>query len=341
MTALFNNLETGAVVRETQVVGIDGGGSKTRAVLVSADARVLAEAFGGRSVLGAAPSAAACAELVAVVDSLCAQTGVLRDDVSFWGLGVNGVDFPDEHAAQVAAVCRHVGIPSRRTVLVNDGIGALWGATAGARAAIVQHGSGFTAAYRTALGNETLFDHLGCGQSFDIRRQVLPLVVRMIDGRREPTPLKEDILALLGVEDEQAFAPALYRRTLPLGRLRDAPGLIVEAWRRGDSAAEQLLTAAIEDYAVAAGAMLARMEPGPRPEVSFGGGMIMHWPAALWQRLVRRVRHLRPDADVHRPLLAPEYGDALMAAHRAGCDVPALFAGLQHARTSEPSEVSA
>jgi len=314
---------------EALLAGIDGGGTKTAGVLLTATGRVLATATTGPSILDARPGARACAELRAAADALCERASVDRDAVTFWGLGVNGVDFADEHAAQHAAVCGHLGIPADRTVLVNDGIGALWGASSEARSVNVQHGTGFTAAYRSRLGSEELFDHLGTGLVFDIRRQVLPLVVRMIDGRRPATSLRDAILAHFGVGDPRQFSAAVYRRRFPRHLLKTTQKVVLCAWRDGDPAAESLLAAAIEDYALAAGAMAAHIGPGRPASVTFGGGMISHWPAELWERLACAARRACPKARVHAPLLSPAYGNAVMAAHHAGMEAGALFIGIR------------
>ncbi|MHC4983381.1 MAG: hypothetical protein ACYTF6_09465, partial [Planctomycetota bacterium] len=240
----------------------------------------------------------------------------------FCGIGLNGVDFDDELAVQRAAVAEAVGIGQEKLVLVNDGIAALWGATAAPAAAIIQHGSGITSAYRPDYGRETPFDNLNVGRIFDIRHESLPLVARMIDGRVEPTPLKDKLLSLLGLSAEQ-YAEAVFRRKFNYGLCMSAAPLIFEAYEQHDAAAELLVERAIEDYVQTAAAMV-RETGRDDAEVAFGGGTLAPAGEKFHRRLAERLAAAAPEAKVIRPRLEPHYGAAVMAAFNAGRD-PELF----------------
>jgi N-acetylglucosamine kinase-like BadF-type ATPase len=306
------------------LLGIDGGASKTAGVIIDSDGRILAQAgMAGSSIIGK-PNPRSCSVLRSLTDRLCAEAGLTRSAAAHCGIGLNGVDFEDEFAEQHADISAAVGFPPEQVTLVNDGIVALWGATPAPAATMLQHGSGFTAAYRSQYGEEALFDHLDVGNVFDMRQGLLSTVARMINGQLEATPLKEQALEFLRIEDEDAYAEAVFRGTIPRELWMRTPPLIYEAWLGGDPAAEKLVLSAVDDYAVTAHAMIGKTGTGS-PEVVFGGGVIAVAPDEFWQRLSARLRDYHPEITAERPKLLPEFGAAIMAGHQCEHDAQALF----------------
>lgn len=309
------------------LLGIDGGASKTVVVLLGTDGQILARARGPGSAIVGEPSEQSCAVLRGLVHEGCVAAGLTIQAVKYCGIGLNGIDFPDEHAVQLEGIAGAIGLPQDKVTLVNDGIVALWGACAAESAAIVQHGSGFTAAWRRAYGEETLFDHLNAGGVFDMRHELACAVARMIDGRLDVTPLKEIALAHYGIEDEASFAERLFRGRIPADRRRSTPPLVYRAWLDGDPVAARIVERAADDYATAAGAMVAKVG-APDTHVALGGGVIQQGPDRFRNMIASRIHARYPDATVAAPALLPEYGAALMAAHHVGLDVKELFGKL-------------
>jgi N-acetylglucosamine kinase-like BadF-type ATPase len=310
------------------LLGLDGGSAKTAGVIVTPEGRLLAQVRGPASAIIAAPSPEASSVLDSIVDSLCSQAEASRDDIRSCGIGLSGIDFDDELPMQQEGVAAALGIARERIILVNDAIVALWGATAKSAATLFQHGSGFTGAYRAQHGNEILFDHLSVASTFDMRREVVSLVARMLNGMAEPTPFKERILAHFGIEDEREYCEAIYRGRVSAERRRRTPPLIFAAWLEGDPGAAELVDGAIRDYSLAANAMVGATG-SPSPDVTFGGGVIAQAPDEFWRSLTNAIQQTHPLVTVKPPDLAPESGGAVMAGHHIGLDAVKLFQQLR------------
>ena len=304
-------------------LGIDGGGMKTAGVVLDAAGRAVAQGRAGGSAIQGRPRSAAMEVLAGLVDSLCRQAGAGRDQVAFSGVGLNGVDFDDEIEMQSRAIAEAVGIARDKFLLVNDGIAALWGATPAPAAAIIQHGSGITSAWRSDYGQERCFDNLNVGRIFDVRWEATGVVARMLDGRLQRTGLADKVLSHLELTAGN-FAEAVFRRNIPWPRLAGISRVIFEAYEAGDGGAELLVGRAIDDYAQTAAAMVRRTGRDDAT-ASFGGGTIAPAGEKFWQHLAERVAALAPKAKVIRPLLPPEYGAAIMAAFHAGQDAAAFY----------------
>lgn len=305
-------------------VGIDGGGSKTKAVLCTASGRVLARTHTGPCALIGPPTPEIREHLRHLTATLCRDAQVTPQAVARWCLGLNGIDFVDEIPTQFAALTETLGVPSERVLLVNDGIIALAGTGSAPVAAILQHGSGFTSAYRRQFGQETLFDHLNVGRIFDLRFELQALLARMIDGRAEITPLKERVLRHFHIDDERTYAELAFRRRIPISLILHTPDLVFEGWLAGDAAATWLVTQAIESYAVTTEAMLRRAGKGA--ELFLGGGVINRAPEPFWQLLTARLHKTDAHLLIGKPQFPPEFGAVALCAFHSGID-PAVFFG--------------
>jgi N-acetylglucosamine kinase-like BadF-type ATPase len=318
------------------ILGIDCGATKSAGVLCDLTGRILAWRRAGGCCIQQTLSPAARAELSGLVRDLCDQASISQPAVRYCAIGMNGIDFEEELRTQLAEVAKAVNLPVRRLGLVNDGIVALWGLTPASAAAILQHGTGVTAAWRRRPGGETLFDHLNSGKLFDMRSAALAMVARMIDGRKEATRLKDGLLSHLGIADERKFSEAVWRGRIPRARLLGTPVLIFQAWQEEDPAAEQLVRSAMEDYALTAYALGVKTR-SKTPHIGFGGGVIRQAPPQFWNLLRERVQSFMPGAVIAPPELQPELGAAVMAAFRLGCRPGAFF--LKLVKQSKESEV--
>ncbi|MHB9130266.1 MAG: N-acetylglucosamine kinase [Armatimonadota bacterium] len=311
-------------MQQQYYLGIDGGGSKTRGVLLNREGQVVASASAPASSIIGEPNPRSIHVLQTLVGALYRQAHCDQQAILHCGIGLNGVDFADEVAMQHASLATALTLSPLRVTLVNDGIGALWGVSAHPAALIIQHGTGFTAAYRTRFGDEHLFDHLNVGQCFDVRRAVLKVVARMIDGRTTPTSLKDAVLRYLGITTEESFAETIYREQVPPQALLRIVPVISAAWEVGDAAAIELLNDAAEDYLITVKAMITRTG-SDNAHIAFGGGVLEHLPGAFLEQLAAKILHEYPRASVLRPLLPAEVGCAIMAGFAAGEDPVDFF----------------
>ena len=306
-----------------QYIGIDGGGTKTVGVLADDTGATLATCKAGASAIVGMPSAEACAVLQSVQARLCEIGGIRPDAVAWLGLGLNGVDFPEETVMQHGVLSRVLAISPERFILVNDGIAALWGATPAPAAAIVQHGTGFTAAYRSAYGAELPFDNLDAGRFYDLRLEALARVARMIDGRAAVSPLKAAILACLDASAEKDYGEIVFLRNYSQPQLAAILPAVLRVAEAGDPATRSIVERAIADY-VCTAVTIVRKTGSSSPDVVFGGGRLLSAPEWFLKRIVDGVLRECPGVRIRRPELSPAVGAAIMAAHADGCP-PARF----------------
>lgn len=321
------------------LLGFDGGGTKTVAVLADVSGRILARSRANRCAIVGVPHPEAAEVMRSVCRDLCAQAGIAPEDILAAGVGLSGVDFADEFDAQRAAVAAALELAEARIHLVNDGIPALWGAAVAPATAIIQHGTGFTAAWRSKFGDEQLFDHLNNGKQFDLRDQLPIAVSRMLDGRLPETPLLAAALEHYGVHDRAAFPDLLYRGRVPWPIMATAVPVIIAAWEAGDPVATQLVERAVDDYALTAKVLLEKTGV-PTATLALGGGVFRAAGARFRAHVRHRILAANLAAEVITPRLPPEVGAVLMAAYRAGLAVEPLFESFSEETPAIPATLS-
>ncbi|HVK79094.1 MAG TPA: BadF/BadG/BcrA/BcrD ATPase family protein, partial [Verrucomicrobiae bacterium] len=242
------------------LVGLDCGGAKTAAAVCDAAGRIIARARGPGSAIVGLPGESFFGVIEPLLEEVLKAAGVALNDVTRVGMGLSGVDFADETRVQADYIGGRLGLRDR-LVLVNDGLIALWGASAGDRVVLVQHGSGVTTAYRDGLGHEAIFDSLDVAHVFDLRRAAVSRTARMIDGREPATSLKERVLAHCDVAAVD-FAEWYFRDPLARPRCSALAAVVFEAWRQDDAVAIELVEAAANDYVLTAQTMGQRLGDG-------------------------------------------------------------------------------
>jgi N-acetylglucosamine kinase-like BadF-type ATPase len=188
---------------------------------------------------------------------------------------------------------------------------------------LLQHGTEFTSALRPGFGKEHMLDSLDVARIFDIRLEALAAVARMIDGRREATPLKQRLLQHYGIDREEDFSEKIYRMSRA-DRYRTLPAEVFQAWEDGDSCAAELIQRAAEDYACLAFAATRRAGWDKEWVMVLGGGVIKTAPTKFFDLCRKEAAKKLPKVKVQQPEHPPELGAAVLAAYKGGQD-PQLF----------------
>lgn len=305
-------------------LGIDGGQTKTAGVIIDRDGNVVAEKYvEGMYHMGELdPDSQRVFNQLAV--DLCKEALVYVEDIEACGVGACGIDFAEQIPEKHQIFSDILFVPPENLVLVNDALVALWGATSGEGALIIQHGTAFTSAVRESWDNAYVFDSTDIGRLFDIRYELLVKVARMIDGRLPATGIKDRLLEFFNLNDESLFGPYIDHEIITAEQQLNTAPLIFNAWEEGDSCAAELIDCAIEDYVLMVKIMMDKIRT-KKIDVIFSGGLLERAPNSFINLCAEKIQAINPDADVKRPILPPVYGAAVMAAAHAGMDPVKFF----------------
>jgi glucosamine kinase len=268
-------------------VGVDGGGTGTRARLQDATGRTLWLGLAGPSGLsqGTRPAWQQVQQALANAFAAAGLPPAAPGDVAL-GLGLAGAevgglraDFLDGNPGYALGL------------LENDGITQLAGAHAGRPGIVVAVGTGAVAAAQYADGSQRRCGGWGWpagdeGAGSWLGLQAVRALQHALDGRAQPGPLSAAVAAALGAEAAAVQTWALQAGQQACAQL--AP-LVFAAAEQGDLLAEALLQTAAAETARLADALSAqRVDAVELPIVlngSVGARLASRWPAALQARL--------------------------------------------------------
>jgi glucosamine kinase len=289
------------------VVGIDGGGSKTRVIVASDSGRQLAEAEGPASAVrpgSAAMSADVIRMLVREALARCERSDVIPRALC---AGLAGVGREEERQAMLAALRRldlaeEVDVRADALIALDDAFGDGAGILIIAGTGSVAWGRGPTETVARCGGWGPQIGDEGSGAW--IGRRALGIVAAASDGREPDTALVGAILTHLQIVEPTDLIPwATGASPADLAALVPA---IVQTADHGDLRANSLLALAVEELALHARSLARALFVDERAAVpmAFAGGLLDKG-GPLRKRLEHRLRSAVPGAQLKlEPVIA-------------------------------------
>lgn len=273
-------------------IGIDGGGTSTRARVVHRSGVVVGEGKAGASGLmqGTPQAWRHIAEAVAhaVQGRLQTRWPMLTPANSALGLGLAGANNADWNAE-----CLTANPGYTRLVLESDAVTALLGAHRGAPGALVIMGTGAIGLALQTNGKRTTAGGWGfpCGDEgsgADLGLQAVNLTQRAVDGRCAHTPLTRDVYESLGGTAAALLTWCGTARQFEYATL--APKVFVHA--EHDAEAARMLARAAQSLE----SLATALDPTHTLPLAVAGSIAQRLLPRLSPALVRRVVPARGDA---------------------------------------------
>jgi N-acetylglucosamine kinase-like BadF-type ATPase len=300
-------------------IGIDGGGTGSRAVLADSAGNPLATAEGGPLNPYAVTRPVFDANLDRLTRELLEDARLTSSDVSGLGAGLAGVRTPSEREAIRDRLSRRFP-EAKRIRVTHDLAVALLGATTSGNGVVVVAGTGAAAFGRHGEREEIvggwgrMFGDEGSG--YWVGLQALRGVARAEDGREEETALRDSLLKMLGlgvVRDLVAWSEGADKAGM--ARLAE---VVLDCAKAGDRMAARILEAGAGEIALLARTVVHRLErQAGGMEIALAGGLMnegsRYYPICR-DRILREI----PGVQVTRPLRDPVYGALRLA--MAGAD---------------------
>ncbi|MCC5806738.1 MAG: hypothetical protein JJU00_10465 [Opitutales bacterium] len=300
-------------------LGIDGGGSHTRAWLADEAGACL----GGGAAAGSNPVdpsiglSGARAAIEAAVNEAFAKAGIERQPAEAAFLGIAGVSNEAERQAMARTVAALALAPAARTGVGQDLCVAHEGALAGGPGLILVAGTGSACYGRNEHdeavqtgGHGSFIDDGGGG--FALGRDALAAVARAGDGRGPETALTTALTNRLGAEGLRTLS----RTGVPRRDVAALAVVVIEQAEGGDAVAAAILDRGADELAHLVLAAARRVPfPVPCPVALCGG--LTEFPLYR-NRVLAALERECPAAHPVQPRLPPVGGAVLLAMRRAG-----------------------
>lgn len=307
-------------------LGVDGGATWTRSMLVDGEALLAAEArLAGSSNHQGPGLDGAMAMVQSTIAAVLERAGVRIQDVSRIHLALAGDDTSDDHERLTSAL-RDL-LPVTPFTVDNDVWAALRGGTSAAFGVAINCASGSGVAGIAPSGARWTIPDLGYdfgnwGSGQDIGREAFRSVIRAWDGRGDATSLTSRLLALADAETVDDLYMLRYREELGDDwAARCTPVVFAEA-ANGDAVSIDILQRVGQALAVTAGAIIRRLGMTDRSfDVVLAGGAIRTLESPLVATIGAYLHALAPACTLVLPRLPAVCGACLLAMEADGISV--------------------
>jgi N-acetylglucosamine kinase-like BadF-type ATPase len=296
------------------VVGVDGGGTRTRAAVLNG-AQILGEGAAGPSNplrVGIDKGATAIRE---AVDKACAAALIQRDDLIAAGVGLAGIRRKDVRTRMHDTLVQTLGI--KNIELVSDGDIALYGATDGRPGVVVISGTGSIAVGMNRQGKRAYAGGWGPvagdeGSGSWIARRALQSVARATDGRGPKTALTAAACEFFQVTTPDDLSTAIYAPTITNDRIAGFSKLVIQV-AQDDDVAREILKDAGKELGKAAVTVIHKLKlDHERFQVAFIGGVFAAGELVT-QPLIEQVMKHATKAFIDNPSFSPTVAAGRMA----------------------------
>lgn len=259
------------------VLAIDGGGTKTSAVICDELGNIYAKVVTTRSNPTAMDVHYFQSTIHDILQNLQQQNPQVFSAIDSCFAGMAGVK--ELQAEEVVETIVRKYVPKTAHVFVdNDALIALYAGTLG-KAGIVQIAG--TGAITMGYDREQHFHRVGGwgylfddeGSGYDLGVQVLKAIFQSYDGRGEPTALTDVVLRYFSVENVPQLIECVYGEEHPRTVIAPLSKYIFDVAEKGDRVAIKIIDGACKKYYVAIKACYAHMawKEGDVPVVLVGG----------------------------------------------------------------------
>jgi N-acetylglucosamine kinase-like BadF-type ATPase len=303
------------------VLGVDGGGSKTHAMVADERGETLAFASSGRSNWEDTGLDGARAALSEAITGALSAAGVKPGDLAASAFGLAGLDW-DQDRPMLAALVDPLGLGGPRK-LDNDSFIALRAGTAQPFGVVVIAGTGTVAAGRDPAGRT--FRTMGLspmygdfGSATDVAEEAVHAVADAWTGRGPATSLSELLPPLAGCGSPVELLQRLSRGAIPLP---PAAPLVLGQAAAGDPACREIVIRA--GAALGSSAALVARRLGLDREVFetvMAGGLFRGRSRLLEATLADKLHRVAPGAVPVRLASKPVIGAVIEALELAGAD---------------------
>lgn len=261
------------------ILGIDGGGSKTTALLADQNGTILGRGTAGCCAFQALPETEVRLALRQAAIGAFSQAGLPVQPAAVLGLGISGVDRPGDHL-KVDRFLKEENL-AEKNVVANDGLLLLWcGALRGWGIGVIS-GTGSIVYGRDRSGRLARAGGWGFrfgdeGSGFMIGTEALRAVAYADDGRGSQTLLTDLVLEKWGLEKPSDLIPFVYQGNLPYSRVAHLAPLVQTAAEMGDETALLILKKAADELTLAVGALCRQLDFRGVIPAALGGGVLLN-----------------------------------------------------------------
>lgn len=304
------------------VLGIDGGGTSTRAAILNEKGKLLGIGIGGASNYDDIGVEATKENIRKTVQSACQMANLSECSFNAAFLGLAGLSSEADRKI-VRQIATELNLaPSNYIGIDHDIRIALAGGLSG-RPGIVQiAGTGSSCYGRNSEGFSwrsggwgPLIADEGSGYWFGI--QAMRAATRAADGRTKPTVLTKMVLDKLNISEIDEILSRIYAQNISRSEIAEIGPLVIEAAKMSDEIAKAIIDVGAEELAECILTVAKKLKFTEQCEVALTGGVFKAGEIVI-NPLRKAVQNKMPACSITLAELPPVIGACLLALEQLG-----------------------
>jgi N-acetylglucosamine kinase-like BadF-type ATPase len=297
-------------------LGVDGGGTRTRAILMDESQKIISEGSDGASNPLRVGVDKAVENIFQAVDQACDKANLSHSDIAAAEFGIAGVRREDIRMSLKRRLLETMY--TRALDVVPDTEIALYGATEGKAGLVVIAGTGSNCLGQNDKGERAAAGGWGPlagdeGGAAGIARRALQAIAKASDGRGRETELSEKAVNYFRVQNVEDVGTAIYAANMTNERIAGFARCVIEAAKDRDKVAVALIEEAGHELGIAATAVVKKLKLQKKKfVVSYVGG-IFNAGGLIFRPLMKTIHLAAPQAFLGAPKYAPALAAAKMA----------------------------
>ncbi len=309
----------------TYVLGVDGGTTKTVALVADEHGHVVGAGRGGGSNWTGADVQVPMRIVVAVAQDALRLAGLSGQDIAVASMCLAGADWPEDHERRQVYLASQ-GLAGR-VVVRNDAFAGLRAGTSAAYGVVIAAGTGINAAAIAPDGREWAFGYYAdAGGGGNLAEDAILAVLREEDGRGKPTALTGMVLGALGYPTPEALLRALVAHEIGLDRANALCPLVFAVAGSGDEVAIEIIVReglALAEYATT---LIRRFGMQQLEfDVVLAGSLFKGQGPLLVDTVTQAIHRVAPRARIARARYEPAVGAVLLAYDALGIRVSEMM----------------
>ena len=303
------------------VVGVDGGTTKTIALVADDQGHILGAARGGNSNWTGPDVKAPMRVVASTVQHALDQAGLSRDDLALGMFCLAGADWPEDFERRKAILERN-GI-ARRVIVKNDALAGWRVGTDRQFGVVIAAGTGVNVCIITPDGHEWCYGYYArYGGAVSVTQEAIDAVLREADGRGAETALTDIVLYKLGYSTAEALLRALVAGNIEREQMLSLCPAVFEAADAGEDVATDIIVKqgmALAEYATA---VICRYGmQSLQFDVVLSGSLFKGQGPLLIDTVTQAIHRVAPHTQIVQVQFEPAVGAVLLAYDALGLAV--------------------
>lgn len=302
---------------ESIFIGVDGGGTKTHAVLLDENRKILAEGYSGASNPLRVGIETALTNIFSAIEKACDAANKSRSDIAAIVCGLAGVRRADLRHSIKQRISEQFRI--KAVEVTTDAEIALYGVNYGKAGLVLIAGTGSVCLGKNDGGATAVAGGWGPlagdeGGGAGIARRALQSIAKASDGRGEKTVLSEYAVEYFRALSADDLTVAIYSPQMDNARIAGFARFVAKAAREDkDKIAVRILNEAGTELGIAANAVIKKLNLTKKKFPIGYVGSIFKSGKPITDSLMKTIHQTAPKAFLTEPKLFPANAAAEMA----------------------------